>query len=268
MKRFFSDMKKFGNYILYSARSELKAEVAGSFLSWLWWFLDPLLYMLVYSFIALLIFKSGEPHFSVFVFIGLNVWQFFSKTIKTSVGIISSNRNIVTKVYIPKHVFLLSKMAVLGFKMFVSFGLTAVFLIVDGVFFEPVQIGLYILHVIPLFALLFVGTFAVSLFIMHFGVFIEDLNNVITVVLQLGFYVSGIFYSIENRLTGNLAWVAKLLTNLNPIAMIMADMRSVILGNGSVHLLSFAVWSVVAVVFAVLGINLIYRFENSYVKVI
>ena len=224
--------------------------------------------MLVYSFIALLIFKSGEPHFSVFVFIGLNVWQFFSKTIKTSVGIISANRNIVTKVYIPKHVFLLSKMAVLGFKMFVSFGLTSVFLIIDGVFFEPVQIGLYILYVIPLFALLFVGTFAVSLFIMHFGVFIEDLNNVITVVLQLGFYVSGIFYSIENRLTGNLAWAAKILTNLNPVALIMADMRSVILGNGSVHLLSFAIWSVIAVVFALLGINLIYRFENSYVKVI
>lgn len=268
MKRFFSDMKKFGNYIIYSARSELKAEVAGSFLSWLWWFLDPLLYMLVYSFIALLIFKSGEPHFSVFVFIGLNVWQFLSKTIKTSVGIISANRNIVTKVYIPKHVFLLSKMAVLGFKMFVSFGLTAVFLIVDGVFFEPVQIGLYFLYVIPLFALLFVGTFAVSLFVMHFGVFIEDLNNVITVVLQLGMYISGIFYSLENRLTGNLAWAAKLLTNCNPIALIMADMRSVVIGNGSVHLLSFAVWSVVAVVFAVLGIKLIYRFENSYVKVI
>ena len=103
---------------------------------------------------------------------------------------------------------------------------------------------------------------------MHFGVFIEDLNNVITVVLQLGMYVSGIFYSLENRLTGNLAWAAKLLTNLNPIALIMADMRSVVIGGGSVHLLSFAVWSVVAVIFAVLGINLIYRFENSYVKVI
>lgn len=268
MKRFFSDMKKFGSYILYSARSELKAEVAGSFLSWLWWFLDPLLYMLVYSFIALLVFKSGEPHFSVFVFIGLNIWQFFSKTIKTSVGIISANRNIVTKVYIPKHVFVLSKMAVYGFKMFVSFGLTAVFLIVDGVFFEPVQIGLCILYIIPLFALLFVGTFAVSLFIMHFGVFIEDLNNVITVVLQLGFYVSGIFYSIENRLTGSLAWVANILTSVNPVALIMADMRSVIIGDGSIHFVAFAIWSVISVVFAAIGINLIYRFENSYVKVI
>ena len=55
---------------------------------------------------------------------------------------------------------------------------------------------------------------------------------------------------------------------MHPVALIMADMRSVILGNGSVHLLSFAIWSVIAVVFALLGINLIYRFENSYVKVI
>lgn len=268
MKRFFSDIKKYGNYVMYSARSELKAEVAGSFLSWLWWFLDPLLYMLVYSFIAAIIFKSAEPHFSVFVFIGLNCWQFFSKTIKTSVRLVASNKNIVTKVYIPKHMFILSKMCVLGFKMFVSFGLTAAFLIYDGVFGDPIQITLAILYVIPLFALLFVGTFAVSMFIMHFGVFIEDLNNIITVVLQLGFYVSGIFYSIENRLTGSAAWAAKLLTNVNPVAMIMADMRAVVLGNGSVHLLSFAIWSVISVVAAVIGVRLIYRFENSYVKII
>ena len=268
MKRFTQDIKKFGNYVSYSARSELKAEVAGSFLSWLWWFLDPLLYMLVYSFIALLVFKSGEPHFSVFVFIGLNCWQFFSKTIKTSVRLVKSNKNIVTKVYIPKHMFILSKMCVYGFKMFVSFGLTVVFLIYDGLFGDPIQITPAILYVIPLFVLLFIGTFAVSLFIMHFGVFIEDLNNVITVVLQLGFYVSGIFYSLENRLTGSLAWAAKLLTNFNPVAMIMADMRSVIIGDGSIHLLAFIVWFVISIIAAIWGIKLIYKFENSYVKII
>lgn len=268
MKRFFSDIKKFGNYVMYSASSELKAEVAGSFLSWLWWFLDPLLYMLVYSFIALLVFRSGEPHFSVFVFIGLNCWQFFNKTIKTSVRLVAANKNIVTKVYIPKHMFILSKMCVYGFKMFVSFGLTAAFLIFDAAFGDPVKITFSILYIIPLFVLLFVGTFAISLFIMHFGVFIEDLNNVITVVLQLGFYVSGIFYSIENRLTGSLAWAAKTLTNINPIAMIMADMRAVILGNGSIHPISLVIWLIISAVVAILGIRLIYRFENSYVKII
>ena len=195
MKRFFSDIKKYGNYVMYSARSELKAEVAGSFLSWLWWILDPLLYMLVYSFIAILVFRSSEPYFPVFVFIGLNCWQFFSKSVKASVKLIAGKKNIVTKVYIPKHMFILEKMGVFGFKMFVSFALTAVFML-----FYQVPIQWYIVGVIPLFLLLFLGTFAVCLIIMHFGVFIEDLLNVITVVLQLGFYVSGVFFSIENRL--------------------------------------------------------------------
>ena len=206
--------------------------------------------------------------FAVFVFIGLNCWTFFNKTIKTAVRLVASNKNIVTKVYIPKHMFILSKMCVYGFKMFVSFGLTAVFLIYDGFFADPVHITWTILYIIPLFALLFVGTFAVSLFIMHFGVFIEDLNNVITVVLQLGFYVSGIFYSLENRLTGSLAWAAKLLTNCNPVALIMADMRAVILGNGEVHLLAFALWFIASIIVSIFGIKLIYRFENSYVKII
>lgn len=268
MKRFFADIKKYKNYVAYSARSELKAEVAGSFLSWLWWILDPLLYMLVYSFIAVLIFKSGEPHFSVFVFIGLNCWQFFAKTVKSSVRLVTSNKSIVTKVYMPKHMFLLEKMGVYAFKMFVSFILTAVFLLSDALFFEPVHISWCILWIIPLFALLFVGTFAVSLFIMHFGVFIEDLSNVITVVLQLGFYVSGIFYSIENRLSGSLAWAGKLLVNCNPMALIMTDMRNVIIGDGSIHLVAFAVWSVIAVAVSIIGIKVIYKFENSYVKII
>ena len=81
MGRFLKDFKKFFNYVVFSSKAELKSEVADSFLSWLWWFLDPLLYMLVYSFIAVVVFKSGVQYFPVFVFLGLNTWTFFSKTV-------------------------------------------------------------------------------------------------------------------------------------------------------------------------------------------
>ena len=271
MKRFFADIKKFGNYIMYSARSELKAEVAGSFLSWLWWFLDPLLYMGVYSFIAILIFNRPEPHFPVFVFIGLNCWQFFSKSIKASVGIVRSNRSIVTKVYVPKHLFVLSKMCVLGFKMFVSFGLTIAFYVFDAFLGDsPIYISPAILYIIPLFALLFIGTFAVCLLIMHFGVFVEDLNNVITVVLQLGFYVSGIFFSLEGRLAAaGYELLGKILATVNPIALIVSDMRIAFgISTGSFHLLAFAIWFIIASAVSIVAIKLVYSFENSYVKII
>lgn len=47
MGRFFGDIKKYYKYAIYSGRAGLKAEVANSRLSWLWWILDPLLFMII-----------------------------------------------------------------------------------------------------------------------------------------------------------------------------------------------------------------------------
>ncbi|MBR2953098.1 MAG: ABC transporter permease [Clostridia bacterium] len=263
MKRFIGDVKKFWNYTVYAIQSDLKAEVAGSFLSWMWWILDPLLYMLVYSFVAVFVFNSREPYFPVFVFIGLNVWQFFSKVVKSGVKLIQGKKSIVTKVYIPKFVFIFDRIGVFGIKMFISFALTTVFMI-----FYRVPVTWKALWVIPLFLLLFIITYAVTTIITHFGVFVEDLLNVITVVLQLGFYVSGIFYSIESRIMPKSEIIGTILINCNPIALIMTDMRNVLLYNGEPHYIALAVWAVVGIVVSAIGTRIIYKHENSYVKVI
>lgn len=263
MEKFLKDVKKYGNYALFSARSELKAEVAGSFLSWAWWILDPLLHMLIYSFIAIIVFKSPEPYFPVFVFIGLNVWQFFSKTIRTAVNLIKTNRMIVTKVYIPKYIFLFEKMWAYGLKMFISFMLTAVFMIIYGV---PVTLNIF--WIIPLLLLLFLFTFAISVIVMHFGVFVEDLLNITTVLLQLWFYVSGVFYSIESRIGDNSVFLAKIMSNLNPIALIISNIRTAVFGTGEFNFIAVLVWTLASVLVSVFGISLVYKYENSYVKVI
>ena len=100
MKRFINDMGKYWEYAKYSAKSSLKSEIANSHLSWLWWILDPLLFMLVYSFVAIIVFGKGEQYFQAFVFIGLSSWDFFSKTVKQSVRLVTQNSSIVSKVYI------------------------------------------------------------------------------------------------------------------------------------------------------------------------
>lgn len=263
MKKFFADTKKYSNYALFSARSELKAEVAGSFLSWLWWILDPLLHMLIYSFIAVIVFRSREANFPIFVFIGLTVWQFFNKMLRTSVNLVRSNRLIVTKVYIPKYIFLFEKLGVCAFKMLVSFALTAGFMVA-----YRIPVSWQIIWVIPLILLLFVITFAICIIIMHFGVFVEDLSNIMNVVLQLWFYASGVFFSIEARLGSYSETLAKLMINLNPLALIMNDMRAALLGTGSIHYLAFIVWLFVGIIISLFGISLVYKHENSYVKVI
>ena len=112
--------------------------------------------------------------------------------------------------------------------------------------------------------------FAVSIIMMHFGVFIEDLSNVVTVVLQLGFYLSGIFYSIDSRLGGRL--LGKILIYGNPVALVMSDMRYAMMGEtlgyGEFHFLALGIWTAIGLLVSWIGIRVIYKFENSYVKII
>ncbi len=267
MVRFFKDFKRFFNYTVFSSKAELKSEVADSFLSWLWWFLDPLLYMLVYSFIAVVVFKSNVPYFPVFVFLGLNTWQFFNKTLKASVKLVSNKKMIVTKVYVPKFMFVFEKIGVYGFKMVV-----ANLLVVITMIGYQVPITWRCLWIIPITAVLVVVTFGFSTIIMHFGVFVEDLLNVITVVLQLGFYLSGIFYSIESIGKDIVGRVPEpygtLLVKLNPMALLITDLRRVLVYQQDPHWVMLIIWFVIGVLLSYIGVKIIYKFENSYVKVI
>jgi ABC-type polysaccharide/polyol phosphate export permease len=259
MNRFIKDVKKYYKYAIYSAKSELKAEVANSHLSWLWWILDPLLFMCVYYFISIVVFEKSEDYFAIFVFIGLNSWSFFEKTLKNSVKIVSQNREIVSKVYLPKYILVLVKMFVNGFKMAIAFSLVVIMMILYRV---PVTIN--ILYIIPLFITLIVLTFAASVIMLHFGVFIEDLANVINILLKLVFYMSGIFYSIA-KIEG---LAGELLLKLNPMALIMNDLRSVMIYGSAPHVLLIFIWFVIGLVLSILGIKTIYKYENSYAKVI
>ena len=108
-RRLFNDIKKYFHYSVVSAKSQLKAEVANSYLNWIWWVLDPLCFMLIYTFIFGYVFNSSEKYFPVFIFIGLSMWDFFNRTITNSVKIVKNNKAIVSKVYLPKYILILIK---------------------------------------------------------------------------------------------------------------------------------------------------------------
>ncbi|MFP3153699.1 ABC transporter permease [Lachnospiraceae bacterium ZAX-1] len=259
MKRFINDLKKYYKYAIYSAKSELKSEIANSHLSWLWWILDPLLFMLVYTFISVIVFDSKQEYFPVFVFIGLAAWTFFEKTVKQSVKLVTSNKAIVTKVYIPKHVLIFVKMYANGFKMLISFALVAVMMVA-----YRIPITYRILYMIPIFITLALFTFGAGTIMLHFGVFVEDLANVINVLLRLLFYVSGIFYSIQGRVKP----YGTILLKINPIALILNGLRDCMIYSTDPDGIFLLVWFAVSVALSVIGLKIIYKYENSYVKVI
>jgi len=259
MTKFLENIQKYKNYIVYAAKCSLKSEVAGSHLGWLWWILDPLLFMLVYMFMALVVFGKGEKYFPLFIFIGLSAWKFFEHTIKGSVKLVAKNKPIISKVYLPKYLLILQKMLVEGFKMAVSFVIVIIMM-----FFFRVPISGLILYVIPLFLVLFIVTFGISTFFLHFGVFFEDLDNITTVGMRLLFYMTGIFYNISKRVPGD---IGVLLAKWNPIAYIVSELRNVMLYETQPDVVMLGVWFVIGIILSVAGVQLITKYENGYVKV-
>ncbi|MBQ9983250.1 MAG: ABC transporter permease [Lachnospiraceae bacterium] len=263
MKRFIADVKKYYNYEVRAAKSSLKTEVANSYLNWIWWILEPLLSMMIYYVIFGLVFKAKEQYFVPFLFIGQTMWAFFNKNVVQSVKMIKRNKSIVSRVYIPKFVLLFTNMMVNGFKMVISW--LIVFLMM-GVF--RVELSVRVLYFLPILLLLILVTFAICVNLMHFGVFVEDLGNVVNIAMQLLFYMTGIFYSIDSRLGDDYPEIAQVLIYGNPVALLIRDMRSVLLYQEEPSWIALGVWMLIALVFSVIGIRTIYKNENSYVKVI
>ncbi|MCD7754539.1 MAG: ABC transporter permease [Clostridiales bacterium] len=260
VKRFLSDLRRYKGYIFYSAKCSLKDEVAGSFLNWAWLILNPVMFMLVYAFVQIVVFGGTTQYLAAFVFIGMASWNFFNACVSGSVRTIKRYEGIISKVYVPKFVFILSNMLVNGFKLLVAIGLIFISMIV-----YQVPPSWTMLWFIPLLLLLFLLTFGISCILMHTGVFVDDMASIVPIVLRLLFFISGIFYDLEGKLEGMLG---VLVERFNPMAFIIAQSRHVLLYGEGLDLGWFFIWLAIGLVLSAIGVSLIYRYERRYVKTV
>lgn len=253
-------MKRYHEFALYEAKARLKSEVAASYLNWIWWILEPFLTMIIYVIVFGHIFKAAEPNFTVFLFIGILMWNFFCGVIKNSVLIVKVNQDIVSKVYVPKYILLISVMYQYACKF--GFGMLVELIMILRL---HIPLDWHVLYVIPYFIGFSMFTFGVSTILIHFGVYIYDLTYVVGIVLSFVMYLSGIFYSIEGRLPG--LW-GKMMGRVNPVAFFIASMRDVLIYEKTPSYSWLLLWCAVSIVLSCIGITLIHKNENNYAKVI
>ncbi len=266
LKKVASHFKRYNPYSVYAAKSELKGEVGASYLTWMWWILDPVLFMLVYVFITVVVFRSQGKYLPVVVIIGLTVWNFFNKTVMVSVRIVNTFRGIVSKIYIPKYMLILEKLYVNAFKMAISFGIAAAFAAV-----YKIAPTLNLLWCLPVLLLTLLLTLACSVLAAHFGVYVNDLYNVVQVILRFMFYLSGVFYDVGARLS-QIQFLGldlgRLMITVNPVAYVIDELRKIIIYGQPVRADLYIYWFVISLVLLFAGLKLMYRFENSYIKVV
>lgn len=258
IKTVYKDLLKYKDYIIYISRSEMKAESAGSFFGYLWWVLDPLMYMLIYMLIVMVIFQRGDQTFPIFVFCALIPWKWTMTVIANSADSIKGKSGILQQVYFPKFIFPLVRLIIQTVKFF--FGLILLLIMVK---LFKIKFTLYILGFFLIFFTHFIFLFSITLFVSHLGVFFKDIKNIIGFASRLWFYLSPGLYGLD-RVPEKLRFIWM----VNPITTFFESYRNVFMYGKPPLYLPLFVWTIISLVLIYLGLANLYKYDKNYMKVI
>ena len=84
-------------------RADLKKSGADTLLGNVWWVVDPLLQMLVYSvLVGVILERARSADYPLFIFAAILPWKWFEATVKDGVSAVTSQERLIKQIYFPK----------------------------------------------------------------------------------------------------------------------------------------------------------------------
>ncbi len=176
------------NLVQRNLTARYKRSVLGVF----WTLLDPLLLMIVMAVVFGTIIARSTPSYPVFLLSGIVIWKFFSQASTQAMMDFVYSGSLVTKVYMPKSVFAVSSIGTHLINL--SLACIPLFIIVFALG-HPITPALLFLPVSVLLVAMF--TLGTGLLVSALAAFFADMTNIFTLSLQLLFFISGVFISVE-----------------------------------------------------------------------
>ena len=166
-------------------RTKYKRSVLGMF----WSFLNPLLTMLVQYFVFSTIFKSDVPNFAAYLIIGTVMFNFFSEACGMALGSIVGNASLITKVYMPKYIYPLTRVMSSMVNLGISLIPMLIVCLFTGVKFQKSAVlALYFFVCLAIFSL------GLGLLLSASMVFFRDTQFLWGVLTMIWMYATPIFY--------------------------------------------------------------------------
>ncbi len=210
----FRDTYRYRELIWALAMKELKIRYKRSFLGFLWALLNPLLQMIVLSLVFSTVMRIPIPHYAVFLISVLLPWTFFSQSVLYAADSIVNNSDLIKKIRVPKVVF---PVAALTSNM-INFLLSMIpLMLIVLVLGNPVY-ATWLFLPVPLVALTML-TLGASFLVAALNVYYRDVAHILTIVLQIWFYITPIIYPIA--MFGKYQWLFK----LNPLIFSLNGFR-------------------------------------------
>lgn len=199
--------------------NHLKIKYKRTTLGFLWSFLNPLLSVGVISLVFANIMGMKYSEFVVVFFPAFLAWNFFANSVNGGTTSIVNNESLIRKTPINLMIFPLVNVAI----NFVEFLLTsfAFIFVLVLIGYEPTYHLIYLPLSILLISLMAVG---LSLLVSVVATFLRDVGYLISVFLQLWFYLSPVLYP-KDFIEGK-HWLVDIFMTINPMVYLIEMFRN------------------------------------------
>ena len=221
------DLWTYRELVFFMIWRDIKVRYKQTMLGALWAVIQPVMMMLVFTFIFGTVAKlptDGDIPYPIFSYTALLPWGLFVAALNQASRSLTTNQNMITKIYFPRLILPLSSVLA----GLVDFAIASVIL-VGLMFYYKVMPAWNLLWTLPLFLLLAIITaLGVALWLSAINVRYRDVNYVLPFLTQFWQFATPVGYS-----AAIIAPKWQLVYSLNPMAGVVNGFRWALLGVGN-----------------------------------
>lgn len=264
VKNIWYNFKKY-QFLMYQLISrDFKVKYKRSVLGVLWSLLYPILMMTVMAIVFSQMFKFQVEgiNYLVYLMTGIIMWQYFSEASNTAMTSVVSNFALISKVYIPKYIFPLSKCLFVGINFILTLipWIGLIILTQFGLGTYPASINWYYLLLPYIFFFFFLFTVGVGMLLSCVSVFLRDIFYIYGIILTIWNYFTPVFYSIEI-----LPKSLQALFQFNPLYQFLTAARSIVLYGARPSITTLIILALIGIGTLALGAIVFKKNQDKFI---
>ena len=247
MKSYLQNFKRFRPLLEELVARDVKIKYRRSVLGVLWTLLNPLFMMIILS----VVFSN----FSLYILSGQVVFNFFSGATTDAMSAIFGNASLIKKVYVPKYLFVVSRVFSSFINLLASF--TALLLVMIA---TRAELHWTVLLVPIPMLLLVVFSLGVGLVLSAITVKFRDIMHLYTVFTTALLYLTPVIYPMSILPS----WLYKIVM-LNPLTPMLMMFRNVMINNTLIDIPTLLITLVETIAMFLIGLYVFYKNQDDFI---
>ena len=193
--RFLRDIVNSKTLLINLAKNDFKSRYMGNYLGILWAFVQPLVSILIFWFVFQVGFKSAPVEnvpYILWLLAGMIPWFFFAESIQSGAQSILANSFLVKKV-----VFRVSLLPMIQIISALTIHIFFILFMFGMFLYYGYAPTLYWLQIVYYLFCTIVLVLGISWMTSSIVVFFRDLGQIVTMIIQFGFWLTPIFWSVK-----------------------------------------------------------------------